>query len=521
MSHSTIRPADVAIAVKKHPRLVLVPVAVVTLLALVYAIVCPTVWEASQALVVRDEAGDSVSRPGKFAHLDEMRISQETILELAGSRSVLLKALAHVGPPADADASPSWPDEKALEQLQNRVKITPPKGAEFGQTEVFYLKVQDENRARAIVLASAICVQLQDRLAALREATARSTTNELTRSVGLAREDLATATVALTDMEQRVGNDLPELRILSESPSGDSDLRRTAIEVEKELRAYRAIQSENEESLKLLDAAQANPEKLLASPSVLLKSQPAMARLKDDLVDAQLRSVQALGTMSEEHPLVLESRESEHAIRQQLHDEIGLAINGVEADLRVNTERIGALEEQSADIQGRLNRLAVLRAEYANRATEVKHRSESLNAVEHELAEARASQAAAGAAGLINLVDAPDAGPRPLGPGRTMIVAGGFACGVLIAAALLFLLIPPGAACEPAVIAETSAAAPLLNGHSENGTAADLNGAKAPSHEPRNVPVRTFRQSTRTNSTRPATPLTLRQALERVAGQPM
>jgi len=415
----------------------------VTLLAAVYAQVRATTWEAAQALVVRDEAGDRLARPGRFTHTDEMKTSQETILELAKSRSVLLKALIEVGPGEGFSTPASWPDEKHLESLEANVKIAPPKGAEFGKTEVFYLKVQDEKKQRAISLAQAICRHLQNRFAELRESKARSTTDELTRSISLAREDLASATKTLTAMEQRVGGDLAELRILNESPAGDSDLRRTATELEKELRAYRGAQIEGEEFLKILTEAQEDPSKLLASPSVLLKSQPALGRLKDGLVDAQLRTGQALGTMSEDHPLAKSARAAEQAIRHQLHGEIAVALRGVKADLRVHADHIRTLEEQNAAIRTRFATLAAVRAEYANLVAAAKARAETLKAVEHDLAEARASQAAARAGSQINLIDSPDVGTRPLGPGRTTTVLAGVGGGLLIALAIVLLTVSP------------------------------------------------------------------------------
>ncbi len=480
MSHVTIRPSDIARTVAEHPAWIAGPVLAATLLAAGYALIRPTTWEASQALVVRDEAGDRLTRPGRFTHTDEMKTSQETILELVKSRSVLSKALAEVGPPADFAAHAKWPTEKFLESLQDNVKIAPPKGAEFGKTEVFYLKVQDTNRDRAINLAQAVCRQLQSRFAELREAKAQSTTDELGKTITLAKEDLATATTALSAMEVRVGSDLAELRILNESPSGDSDLRRTAIELDKELRAYRAAQSEGQEFLKLLAAAQQDPNKLLASPNLLLKSQPSLGRLKDGLVDSQLRTGQALGSMSEDHPIAKAARAAEQAIRDQVHTEINVAIRGVEADLVMNADHIRALEVQSEAIQKRLETLASVRAEYANLVTATKTRGETLKSVEHDLAEARASQAAARAGSLINLIDSPDAGSKPQGPGRTTIVLAGFASGCLIALAIVFLIVTPR---ERPVQA-----------------------------------VRTQSQVAAYRAVQPATKLSLKQALQRVSG---
>jgi uncharacterized protein involved in exopolysaccharide biosynthesis len=441
MHQAPIRPREVVRIVRQNAWQIVLPALVLAPLALVYACVRPTTWEASQALVVRDEAGDRLTRPGRFAQADEMKTSQETILELARSRTVLCKALAEVGPDAPLDEPSAWPSELDLEALQASVKVTPPKGAEFGKTEVFYLKVQDKEHDRAIALARAICGQLQDRFAALREAKAKSTIDELSKTVNLAHESLTEATRSLGALEASVGSDLGELRMLNELPSADSDLRRTAIDLDKELRAYRATQTENEEFLKLLRAAESDPSKLLASPSVLLKSQPSLGRLRDGLVDAQLRTGQALGTMSEGHPLAKGARAAEQAIQDQLHSEMSVAIRGVEADLRVNAGRIRSLEEQSAEIQKRLGRLAAVRAEYSNLVSTSKHRGEALKAVEHDLAEARASQAAARAASLINLIDEADAGTRPLGPGRATIVLAGFAGGLLIGLAFVLMTI--------------------------------------------------------------------------------
>jgi succinoglycan biosynthesis transport protein ExoP len=443
MASHTIRPSDVIHTIVNHPWRLVTPVVVLTLLAFGYSQTRTSTWEASQALVVRDETGDRASRPGKFTHSDEMKTSQETILELVKSRNVLSKALAEVGPPADYSGDSPWPSANDVESLQSSVRITPPKGAEFGKTEVFYLKVSDKSPERATALASAVCHQLQTRFSELREAKARSAVDELAKAADLAKTDLATATSALSQIEEGVAGDLAELRILNESPSGESDLRHTITEVDKELRAFRATQTENEEYLKVLKAAANDPSELVASPSVLLKAQPGLGRLKDGLVDAQIKTGILLGTMSELHPTVLGAKQAEQAIRNQLHDEISVAIAGVEVDQRINADRIRALEDKQVELQARFKRLASVRAEYSNLVTATKNRSESLRSVEHELAEARASQAAARSASLINLVDAPNAGTRPVNPAASMILLGGIAGGFLLGGAGLLLSVQP------------------------------------------------------------------------------
>lgn len=517
MAHAPIRPRDVARAFTQHPRRIILPVAIATVLAGVYALIKPATWEAAQALVVRDEAGDGTARPGKFSAVDEMKTSQETILELARSRTVLSAALAEVGPPANAAPATTWPTEEALESLQSSVKLSPPKGAEFGRTEVFYLKVQDASRERSVKLALAICKQVQQRFGSLREAKAQSTIDELTRTVTLNEQELKSATDKLQAIEKQVGSDLADLRILNEMPSGDSDMRRTAMELDKEIRTYRATQSEGEQFIELLTAAKADPEMLVAAPAALIKSQPAVGRLKDGLVDAQLKTGMLLGTMSEDHPLVLSAHEAEQAIRKQLHDEIGVAIRGLQVDLRVNAEQIAALEKQRTEFENRFARLATVRAEYSNLVSATKNRAENLKAVEHQLSEARASQAAAHTASLISLIDTPDTGTRPIGPGKVVIVLGGFAAGWAIALAIVFLMVEQQAFSQEPATAPAVAAPRVASPRptATRPTAARPAAAQAPTTILR-APAAAQKQE-RHREPKRQSGLTLKQALERVA----
>jgi uncharacterized protein involved in exopolysaccharide biosynthesis len=213
--------------------------------------------------------------------------------------------------------------------------------------------------------------------------------------------------------------------------------------METELRAARVAVESNQSLLKLLQAAIDDPHALAAAPGRLLESQPSLKRLKDGLVDAQLRTSQLLGSMSETHPLVVAAKEAEAAINEQIHDELDVATSGVEVELNLATSRATALESQIADARKRLDHLADIRAEYANVVAEVHLRTDTLKSAETQLAEARASQAAAHTASLLSRIDTPDTGASPIGPGRSMIVAGGAAGGLIAGLGLLFLTVPP------------------------------------------------------------------------------
>lgn len=445
-------PLEVLAILRHHPRRWIVPTVVVALLAAAYAMFKPVSWEASQALVVRDESIGAAIRPGKFQQLDDMKTVQETILELARSRSVLRAALAEVGPDSRWDGAQPWPSEAAVSALASVVKLTPPKGAEFGKTEVFYLQVAGETPARAVQLSSAICKHLHSRSQELREQKAGSLVAELTKTTELAKSDLSATTQELTAIESRVGSDLGELRVLEEVGGGDSPLRRSINDMELELRQARQAIDANTELLSLLRSSKADTQSLIAAPNRLFEAQPVLRRLKDGLVDAQLRTSQLSGNMSASHPLVQAAKISEAEIGDHVRLELDSAIRGSEIELRLSQDRAKLLEKQLADARARLTNLAGMRAEYANVVAQRNRRVDILKSAEQQLSEARASQAAARTTSIITAIDGPVAADNASGPGKATITAAGGFGGLMLGLAIVFLTVHsvPSAAPEQA-----------------------------------------------------------------------
>ncbi len=402
-THSVSLP-DILKILRTYPFRWLVPAVLVTALTVVYAVGRPATWEASQALMVRDEASGG-DRPGKFHLAEDMKTVQETLMELVKSRAVLAPALTTVGAPAERKSEGAWPTDQEIAGQQGATKLSPPHGAEFGKTEVFYLQVQNTDRQRAVALTAAITDQLKQRFEDLRDSKARSLADELGKSVALAQANLKSASDRLARMDAQAGPDLGELHFADGCPveERDSPLRRSITEMETELRTARGAVDANYELLHLLQASQRDEQTLLAAPSRLLESQPELRRLKAGLVDAQLRTSQLLGnaSCSEQHPQVLAAKEAEAEIARHLGDEMDGAIRGVEVELDLAKSRSASLNRQLASARQRLDRLATIRADYFNASTEVARRTETLKTAETQLAEARASQAAAHTASLV------------------------------------------------------------------------------------------------------------------------
>jgi uncharacterized protein involved in exopolysaccharide biosynthesis len=410
-----------------------------------YGIVRPEKWKASQALVVRDETGGSTTnRAGRFDTIEALKSAQETVVQMSRNPGVVSAALSAAGPEGSDRATAEWPEESDVEELQGSITVSPPKGSEFGRNEVIFLSVTAGTRERAIALTAAVCDQLEKQMQSLRQAKAQSLIDELARSVSLAKADLASATDQLRSIESKVGGDIDELRSLVETTAGTSNLRAASNNLKDKIREHELLQKSNVESLKLLGEAQQDHKRLLEAPQRLFEQHPALRRLKDGLVDAQLRTAQLAGRLRPDHPELQAAQLAEKEVRDQLNGEIDGVIGNVNADLKVAGAQIESLQKEHAMIDGRIAKVAELRAEYANQLADVRQKTETLTKAQKDLADVRASQAAALSASVITRLDQPDAGNEPVGPSFPVIVASGFGGGLMVGLGLVFLVAPLG-----------------------------------------------------------------------------
>ena len=319
--HPFASPAEFARAVRRHAGRVLVPTLVIGTLVGVYAFVKPDTWEATQPLAFRNDAAGNIESLGKFKYPEELKTKQETILEIGKSKGVLTRALETVGPPAGYADPAVWPTREDVLDFAREVKLTPPKGVEIGTTEMVYVKVKADSRDRAEQLADAVRDQLQLALQQLRNDRAEHDRRiDQGRGRGRGRPldgHLPPGRAGKTGRARPVGAAQSARAALGRqrraAPAG-RDRKRAAASAKRE-RSDRSL-------LKMLNEAQDDPSKLLATPTRLLESQPALRRLKDGLVDAQLKSADLVGRLADAHPLAKASRASEDEIRRNLHEEI-------------------------------------------------------------------------------------------------------------------------------------------------------------------------------------------------------
>lgn len=434
------QPADFLRLMATHCHWWIVPAVAGAVLAGAYSLVASREWKASQALIIRPEvASVSAERLGKFSDLSEMKTSQETVLELAKSQSVIQATLSEVGPANGKQATAGWPAAVDIVKFRDNIDMRPPGGAEFGKTEVFYLSVKASSRDRSSALVASLCGQLERRMQELRDQRAQGMIAELERTVEMADGDLAAQTSKLSSFEAKIGADLAELRSLTNDIGSQGESSQELHAIETERRANVAAQQQNERLLRLLVAAKDNPQRLLATPNSLLVSQPAIGQLKSALVAAQLRTADLLSTRSESHPFVIAAKDAEQSIRKQLNIEVAVAIRALEAEAELCADREKSLLANKSAARDRISQLAEARAEYANIVNAVQNQTRLVEAARKNLADARARHAAAHSACVINRIDGVEAGVKPVGIGRTSIAAAGGVGGLCLGIGCLFL----------------------------------------------------------------------------------
>ncbi|PQO27232.1 hypothetical protein [Blastopirellula marina] len=436
--------ADITFALIHYRLRWMIPTVIVAAAALGYAVVKPNTWEATQGIVLRDEAVSRLGKPGAFSGEEEMKHAQETVLQLTRSKEVIAAALAKLGPPAGRWSSALWPSKDDIAAARESIKVHSPSGTEFGTTEMLYISVESDTPERAAEFNQLLCAQLETHLGEMRNGKALSLVDELSYRESQAQKALSTVTRQLSEMEAEVGTDLAELRILNEVGSGNGNLREQMVQIKSELRDAMSQQQSSQRLLEILTAAQDNPNELVATPNQLLESQPALRRLKEGLIDAQLESAQLQGIRTKTHPGVVAARHAEEEIREHLHQEISLAVRGLKAERIVIESRITQLQSMLDDVSNRMTKLASMRAGYNNLVAEVREKSEKLTTIRADLADALSSVQTATTTSLVTKVNGPEVSDYPLGPSRKMIAGLGLIGGLGLGLGILLLSLPLG-----------------------------------------------------------------------------
>lgn len=396
------------------------------------AALAPSRYAGSQALVIRQRSEPGETALGAFAHSDDRKAVQAAVAALALHEEVIADSLAEIGPPRGAPSG--WPTAEDVETARKQVELRPPSGSDYGQTDIFYLRAEAVGRSRAAAFAESLARGVQARYQTVRRDQAEGMIRELEAAAAAAESEVRRFAERAGAIEAQVGPDLAELRLLDATSGGISDLRQNLMVIEAEQRDAERNARLMRELRDLLATTHDARATLIATPSDLLNLQPGLRRLKEGLIDAQLRTAALRGSRSERHPDVRAAVAEEARSDERLQAEVEVALAGLNIDLELAEGRIDHLKRRIADSHDRLAKIGALRSEYHGLTTSLQDQSEHLQHVRRELGDLRGAVASARQAPLLQLIDAPSVGLHPVGLSRKATIGGGlfggFACGI-------------------------------------------------------------------------------------------
>jgi uncharacterized protein involved in exopolysaccharide biosynthesis len=412
--------------------LIALPTAAFFGLSVAYAVLGPKQWRASQVFHLRDEMIGQNYRPGHFSSLDDMKTAQETILEIARNPTVLRPTLTHLEggvPPSAAD----------IEDAQGAVQISSSNGEELGKTELIRLSVVDKTPERAKLFCQTLTDNMEAELRNVRFNRASSMVAELERAVDAAKGTLSETARQIEVFELNLGPDLTDLRNLIEPTSGDNLLYRNLNQIEAELRAAQLTLDSVVTQRRLLREALDDVNAIVATPNELLNWQPALRRLKDGLVDAQLKLATLRGDYRDNHPKVAAAIDAVESIERELLRELDLSVRGLSDQIEIYETNLARLTGLRNDATDRLRRLSEQRVIYDQLNEEYKRRDQTLRDAQAAVSQAESIRQAAEHVDLLTRVNNVQVASRPEGPSKKTVVGATTILGFFMGLGLVML----------------------------------------------------------------------------------
>ena len=218
---------------------------------------------------------------------------------------------------------------------------------------------------------------------------------------------------------------------------------RRSLEQNKERLQQAEMDLDKMQSLyRLLVAGAEDPQKLLISGSDLLNSQPSLQRLKDGLIDAQLKASQLSGVYTMQNPKRRAAIATEREIRERIIQETNSVIASMQPMLELQVAQVRKLKSKVTDLSNKLATLAEARISYAEIEAEMKQRTEQLATAEKRLVDARANRSAALATNLVAELGPPQVSDKPIGPGTAKLTVGAMVAGLIFGLGAVFLVAP-------------------------------------------------------------------------------
>lgn len=405
------------------------------LLAALVGAAQPQVFEAAVQVWVRDQSG-GLTRNADYAaeRAARLRTHFVNLREVIYSREVLEQTLLKVNGVTAAPASPQDAeyrvDEPALTDLRRAVRIESPKGTDFGDSEMFYLRVRNADGQRALRLVTALFDQIRQRFLQLGLEQADDLVAKTTEQVTVSKRQLSDAEQQLDALVKQVGANLPDLVAMGGAPSIESELRRSINRV-RELLTPALAELEQRRALLRGVAVVDLESDSFAIPASFLREQTALEQTRQAVLQAQLELQAGSAEMTADNPAWQVQRDKLVNVQNEFRREWSRARTALEREVESLQAKADYLSREQTTQMDRLTELTGRFVEYDALQSAVKQRQGSLAEAERRRSEALHTRATSAQDVLLSIVDKPRVSPNPVNVSYTRVVAIGTVLGLL------------------------------------------------------------------------------------------
>ena len=400
-------------------------------LAACVAMITPWTWRASMTVWLVPQTIEQ-HQQGEFNYDADRQLSVqlENFRQVALSDEVLgeiLKQAAKLAPRRIAGKTES------VRSLRQQIDIRAPKGAEFGKSEIFQVRVIDRDPDRALAVAETFRDVSQKRYKELYLQKAESLTNQAREAADGARAASSAAQRELRRFELKAGSDLHDLRVLAGRQSADVLLKKALVSVQDERQKIEGAVRERQKRLAALQQAVAGmtDATLTAMPTHLFAENDFLQPARTQVTNLTARLATLESRFTRQYPEVQAVRRELADARRRFRRALTSFMSSLDADLAARGERLTYLIKQEREGRERLERLERMRTAYTSSADAVERSLQHLRVTERRLAEAAELQARSRRARLLIFVDPPKVEDQPVSPKRRNHVLAGLGLGLV------------------------------------------------------------------------------------------
>lgn len=404
--------------------------------ALLFAILSPSWYKASgKFTIIIPEQLDPLRKETFYDYQARAERLLQDQKEIILSDRVLRKAIEYIYPNMDAQVV-----SKVAEKLRNNTEMTPPRGANFRESSIFYVSYVDTDPDRAATVANAICNAYIEIYNEITRENSTFSFNFLKDQTDRLYNEMREAEEQLKEYEKENAQDL--VGILNLDPQRGTNLETGPgalltqfyakyYESQEKLAGIIATVNALEKEHKSIDPAVPKEMQVVGHAITMFKSKIAQLEIQIN----ELRS-----QFTDQFP-VLKQVEKERMLNlSSLKEELSRTIRAQKITAEAMSAEIKSLEKIIESLKDRIKETATKRATYEQLRRQYEIAKETYIRAKDRLEQARVANSLNQAQQILTFVDRPSKPLKPFKPKRLMIVALGFLAGFLFALAAVVTL---------------------------------------------------------------------------------